>query len=86
MVMGTVGFLEERGRLNLGLGIPAGAATVLAAGRSLVHVINKRINRVDGRSPCCEPGPCQRGPVARSSATLRNNTPSRVEVTSAKII
>lgn len=32
MVMGTVGFIEERGRLNLGLGIPAGAASVLAAG------------------------------------------------------
>ena len=34
MVMGTVGFIEERGRLNLGLGIPAGGATVLAAGES----------------------------------------------------
>lgn len=36
MVMGTVGFIEEKGQLNLGLGIPAGAATVLAAGKCLV--------------------------------------------------
>ncbi|XP_034248400.1 uncharacterized protein LOC117649614 [Thrips palmi] len=35
MVMGTVGFIEERGRLNLGLGIPAGLATVLAAAVSI---------------------------------------------------
>ena len=33
MVMGTVAFIEERGELNLGLGIPAGAATVLATGK-----------------------------------------------------
>lgn len=30
--MGTVAFIEEKGELNLGLGIPAGAATILAAG------------------------------------------------------
>lgn len=35
MVMGTVAFIEERGRFNLGLGIPAGAATVLAAAASI---------------------------------------------------
>lgn len=35
MVMGTVGFIEEKGQVNLGLGIPAGAATVLAAGASI---------------------------------------------------
>jgi hypothetical protein len=33
MVMGTVAFIEERGEFNLGLGIPAGGATVLAAGK-----------------------------------------------------
>jgi hypothetical protein len=33
MVMGTVAFIEERGELNLGLGIPAGGVTVLAAGK-----------------------------------------------------
>ncbi|KAK9738090.1 hypothetical protein QE152_g10171 [Popillia japonica] len=32
LIMGTVGFIEEKGHLNLGLGIPAGAATILAAG------------------------------------------------------
>ncbi|XP_066999001.1 uncharacterized protein [Anabrus simplex] len=35
LVMGTVGFIEERGEMNLGLGIPAGAVTVLAAGASI---------------------------------------------------
>ena len=35
MVMGTVAFIEERGKFNLGLGIPAGAATVLAAGKKV---------------------------------------------------
>ncbi|XP_049809326.1 uncharacterized protein LOC126252475 [Schistocerca nitens] len=35
MVMGTVTFIEERGALNLGLGIPAGAATVAAAAASI---------------------------------------------------
>lgn len=35
MVMGTVGFIEEKGQVNLGLGIPAGAATVIAAGNLL---------------------------------------------------
>ena len=30
--MGTVCFIEEKGEINLGLGIPAGAATILAAG------------------------------------------------------
>lgn len=32
LIMGTVAFIEEKGELNLGLGIPAGAATILAAG------------------------------------------------------
>ncbi|GJQ72760.1 hypothetical protein Trydic_g1413 [Trypoxylus dichotomus] len=32
LIMGTVGFIEEKGQLNLGLGIPAGIATILAAG------------------------------------------------------
>lgn len=31
--MGTVAFIEEKGELNLGLGIPAGATTILAAGK-----------------------------------------------------
>ncbi|XP_049809739.1 uncharacterized protein LOC126252837 isoform X1 [Schistocerca nitens] len=35
MVMGTVTFIEEQGALNLGLGIPAGAATVAAAGAAV---------------------------------------------------
>ncbi|XP_046384979.1 uncharacterized protein LOC124155300 isoform X2 [Ischnura elegans] len=35
MVMGTVGLIEERGRMNLGFGVPAGAATVLAAAASI---------------------------------------------------
>lgn len=35
MVMGTVAFIEERGEFNLGLGIPAGGATVLAAAASI---------------------------------------------------
>ncbi|GLH09443.1 Uncharacterized protein GBIM_14514, partial [Gryllus bimaculatus] len=35
MVMGTVAFIEEGSELNLGLGIPAGAATVLAAAASI---------------------------------------------------
>ncbi|GFG28679.1 hypothetical protein Cfor_07308, partial [Coptotermes formosanus] len=35
MVMGTVAFIEERGEFNLGLGVPAGAATVLAAAASI---------------------------------------------------
>jgi hypothetical protein len=38
MVMGTVAFIEERGEFNLGLGIPAGAATVLAAGKKNLSV------------------------------------------------
>nr|XP_022910474.1 uncharacterized protein LOC111421536 [Onthophagus taurus] len=33
--MGTVGFIEERGELNLGFGIPAGSAIILAAAGSL---------------------------------------------------
>lgn len=32
LVMGSVAFIEEKGKLNLGLGIPAGGATILAAG------------------------------------------------------
>lgn len=32
MVMGAVAVIEEHGELNLGLGIPAGGASVLAAG------------------------------------------------------
>ncbi|XP_017771536.1 PREDICTED: WD repeat-containing protein 63, partial [Nicrophorus vespilloides] len=31
LIMGTVAFIEERGELNLGLGIPAGASTIIAA-------------------------------------------------------
>lgn len=34
--MGSVAFIEEKGKLNLGLGIPAGAATILAAGRFVI--------------------------------------------------
>jgi hypothetical protein len=32
LVMGTVAFIEERGDLNLAFAVPAGCATVLAAG------------------------------------------------------
>ena len=32
LVMGTVAFIEERGDLNLAMAVPAGCATVLAAG------------------------------------------------------
>jgi hypothetical protein len=39
MVMGTVAFIEERGKFNLGLGIPAGAATVLAAGKKVYSTL-----------------------------------------------
>lgn len=35
MVMGAVGVIEEHGELNLGLGIPAGGASVLAAAASV---------------------------------------------------
>ncbi|CAH2211482.1 jg20948, partial [Pararge aegeria aegeria] len=31
LVVGAVGWLEERQKLELGLGVPAGAVTVLAA-------------------------------------------------------
>ncbi|KAK9504625.1 hypothetical protein O3M35_010916 [Rhynocoris fuscipes] len=33
--MGTVAFIEERGHINLGLGMPAGIFTVIAAGVSV---------------------------------------------------
>lgn len=45
MVMGTVAFIEERGKFNLGVGIPAGAATVLAAGKKVYFTL--------ARSICC---------------------------------
>lgn len=32
LVMGTVAFIEEHGEVNLGLGMPAGIFTVIAAG------------------------------------------------------
>lgn len=32
LIIGTVAFIEERGEVNLGLGIPAGGATIVAAG------------------------------------------------------
>lgn len=32
MVMGSVAYIEERQKFNLGLGIPAGAVSVIAAG------------------------------------------------------
>jgi hypothetical protein len=32
LVMGTVALIEERGQLNLAVAIPAGCATILAAG------------------------------------------------------
>lgn len=32
MVMGSVAFIEERQKFNMGLGIPAGGISVLAAG------------------------------------------------------
>ncbi|CAH1379822.1 uncharacterized protein [Tenebrio molitor] len=35
LVIGTVAFIEEKGRMNLGLGIPAGGATILAAAASI---------------------------------------------------
>ncbi|XP_026737252.1 uncharacterized protein LOC113500597 [Trichoplusia ni] len=35
MVMGSVAFIEERQKFNMGLGIPAGAITVLAAAISI---------------------------------------------------
>ncbi|XP_065156577.1 uncharacterized protein [Atheta coriaria] len=35
LVMGTVAFIEEQGELNLSLGIPAGASTILAAAASI---------------------------------------------------
>jgi len=43
MVMGTVAFIEERGKFNLGLGIPAGAATVLAAGKKVYTTLARRM-------------------------------------------
>lgn len=33
MVMGSVAFIEERQKFNMGLGIPAGGISVLAAGK-----------------------------------------------------
>ncbi|XP_044262099.1 uncharacterized protein LOC123009688 [Tribolium madens] len=35
LVIGTVAFIEEKGKMNLGLGIPAGGATILAAAASI---------------------------------------------------
>ncbi|XP_063226515.1 uncharacterized protein LOC134533139 [Bacillus rossius redtenbacheri] len=35
LVMGTVSIIEERGQVNLGLGLPAGGLTVLAAAASI---------------------------------------------------
>ncbi|XP_072160493.1 uncharacterized protein [Bemisia tabaci] len=35
LVMGTVAFIEERGGFNLGLGVPAGVTTVVAAAASI---------------------------------------------------
>ncbi|XP_059487169.1 uncharacterized protein LOC132203406 [Neocloeon triangulifer] len=35
MVMGTVALIEERGQMNLGLGVPAGGVVVLAASLSI---------------------------------------------------
>lgn len=32
LIVGTVAFIEERGEINLGLGIPAGLTVVIAAG------------------------------------------------------
>lgn len=34
LIVGSVAFIEERGGSNLGLGIPTGVATIIAAGRT----------------------------------------------------
>lgn len=39
--MGSVALIEERRESNLGLGIPAGGATVLAAGKLLTIFLPK---------------------------------------------
>lgn len=33
LIIGTVAFIEEKGEVNLGLGIPAGLSTIIAAGK-----------------------------------------------------
>lgn len=35
--MGCVAFIEERRESNLGLGVPAGSATVIAAGKKYIN-------------------------------------------------
>lgn len=42
LVIGTVAFIEEKGHMNLGLGIPAGGATILATG-SLIYQYKKKL-------------------------------------------
>lgn len=37
LVMGAVALIEEKSPFNLGLGVPAGVSTVLAAGTILSH-------------------------------------------------
>jgi hypothetical protein len=44
LVMGTVAFIEERGKLNLALAVPAGCATVLAAGETECEVYIERVS------------------------------------------
>ncbi|KAI8420682.1 hypothetical protein MSG28_007912 [Choristoneura fumiferana] len=43
LVVGAVGWLEERKEPELGLGVPAGAITVLAAGQSIYLFLVLRI-------------------------------------------
>lgn len=38
MVMGSVAFIEERQKFNMGLGIPAGGISVLAAGEIIIRL------------------------------------------------
>lgn len=43
MVMGSVAFIEERQKFNMGLGIPAGSFSVIAAGESQATSVTLRV-------------------------------------------
>lgn len=68
LVMGTVAIIEEKGKLNLGLGIPAGGATIIAAAAS-IHTSRG----FEGYRPStCMPGSSLRflGPSVRIAVPL----------------
>lgn len=69
LIIGTVAFIEEKGEFNLGLGIFAGAATVLAAAFS-IHT-TRGFSGYKTTSPCLSESPLRfLGPTVRLAVPL----------------